>query len=206
MKVNYYDENLKEVSKGFELDETISNAEPNDALVSQYIYVYRSNQRQATAKTKNRGEVRGGGKKPWKQKGTGRARVGSIRVPNWRGGGVSFGPDGNQNYKREMNKKMKDGAVRCLITDKVKNGKLIVVKDFAFEKTKDAEAMLDKLPENKNVLIVHDKDNSFYKIVRNIGWVDAVRIDEFNGFDIYSSDLVVLLESSVDKLTNRLKK
>jgi large subunit ribosomal protein L4 len=206
MKVNYYDENLKEVSKGFDLEESISNAEQNDALVSQYIYVYRSNQRQGTSKTKNRGEVRGGGKKPWKQKGTGRARVGSIRVPNWRGGGVSFGPDGKQNYKRDLNKKMRDGAVRCLITDKAKAGKLIVVKDLAFEKTKDAEAMLNNLPENKNVLIVHDKDNSFYKIVRNIGWVDAVRIDEFNGFDIYSSDLVVLLESSVDKLTTRLKK
>lgn len=206
MKVNYFDENLKKIEKGFDLSDEITSSKENTPLVSQYIYVYQSNQRQATAKTKDRSEVSGGGKKPWKQKGTGRARVGSNRVPNWRGGGVSFGPDGTQNYKKTMNKKMKAGAIKCLLTDKIKNGKLIVVKDLSFDKTKEAEKLLGKLPENRNVLIVHNKDLGFYKIVRNIAWADAVRIEEFNGFDIYSSDLVVLLEGSIDNLINRLNK
>ncbi|MBP9758617.1 50S ribosomal protein L4 [Candidatus Dojkabacteria bacterium] len=206
MKVNYFDEKLTKIEKGFDLNDKLADVKENLALVSQYIYVYQSNQRQATAKTKDRSEVSGGGRKPWKQKGTGRARIGSNRVPNWRGGGVSFGPDGTQNYKKTMNKKMKAGAVKCLLNDKIKNGKLIVLKDLSFDKTKEAEKLLGKLPENRNVLIVHNKDDNFYKIVRNISWADAVRVDEFNGFDIYSSDLIVLLEGSIDNLIKRLNK
>lgn len=206
MKVNYYDEKLKDIAKGYEIEDSIAAVENNPALVAQYIYVYLSNQRQATAKTKDRSEVSGGGKKPWKQKGTGRARIGSSRVPNWRGGGVSFGPDGTQNYKKQLNKKMRLAATRCLLTDKIKTGKLIVVKDMIFDKTKDAEKLLSKLPENRNVLIVHNKNSEFYKKLRNIAWVDAVKDDEFNGYDIYSSDLVVVLEDSISNLSKRLNK
>ena len=118
MAIKVVDNKGKAKSKDYDFVSEIKKSDVNESLVSQYVYVYLSNQRKADAKSKDRSEVRGGGKKPWRQKGTGRARVGSNRSPIWRGGGVTFGPTGEQNYKKDFNKKAKTKVFAHVLNQK----------------------------------------------------------------------------------------
>ena len=124
-----------------ELNKDVFGVKANDSVVYDAIQVYMSNCRQATAKTKKRDEVSGGGRKPWRQKGTGRARQGSIRSPQWRGGGIVFGPTGEQNYKIKQNRKEARLALKSVLSEKVKNDDLVLINEIKYEK-----------PQTKNVV------------------------------------------------------
>ena len=132
MKINLYNKNL-EVSEQIDLNPKIFEVTPEIELVQQAVRIQMSNSRDAVSNTKTRGDVRGGGKKPWKQKGTGNARAGSIRSPLWRHGGVTFGPRGNRNYSLKMNKKQSRKALYMVLSDKAADQKFLVFSDFSLE-------------------------------------------------------------------------
>lgn len=136
-KVKLYNQKAEVVGE-LELASNIFDVKMNEALVHQAMVAQNANERQVLAHTKGRSEVRGGGKKPWKQKGTGRARVGSSRSPIWKGGGVTFGPTKDRNFKKDINKKMKQKALFCILSDKLKNDAIVVMDkiDIAEYKTK----------------------------------------------------------------------
>src|SRR5579864_1546617 len=138
MKVKIYGKNL-EVSGEMDLNPKIFDIKPQVTLIEEAVRIQRGNARAATAHTKTRGEVRGGGKKPWKQKGTGRARVGSIRSPLWRHGGVTFGPRSNRNYELKMNKKQWRKALYMVLSDKAASNNFLVFSEFSLENPKTKE-------------------------------------------------------------------
>jgi len=191
MKVNLY--NLKgevidnvEVSSDIIMDslELIS-----DELISKYVYIYLSNQRQGNAKTKDRSEVSGGGRKPYKQKGTGRARAGSIRSPLWRGGGVTFGPDGNRNYKKTLNKKERAKVFTYAITWLFHNSKMFVVDDINIDSsTKEAVNVLKNFKVNGKVSIVTStrKDNVI-KAFKNLQNTSVALVTDINPYFLFNA-------------------
>lgn len=174
----------------------------HDAVVTQL-----ANSRQATAKTKKRHEVSGGGKKPWRQKGTGRARAGSTRSPIWVGGGTVFGPDGNQNYKLGQNKKAHALALRTALTMKAKNG-LIVVDSLKVEEvsSKAFRGSLNAIKALGKVLVVASKDNeTLKKSARNLNKVKAVAPDNVSVYDLLNADYVVIGQEEIKALEGGLK-
>ncbi len=152
MKLPVYNIEGKEVKK-IDLDESIFGLDWNGDLVYQTTVASLGNARTNIAHTKNRGEVSGGGKKPWRQKGTGRARHGSSRSPIWKGGGVTFGPRNDQNFKRKINKKMKIKAFATILSQKVRDNELILIDSFKIEtpKTKEGKIFIDLLSKNENL-------------------------------------------------------
>ncbi len=155
--------------------------------------------RQGTHKTKTRAEVSGGGAKPWKQKGTGRARQGSSRSPQWIGGGVSHGRV-PKDWSQRVNRKMRRSALRSALTDRLAGGNIIVVDRFAFDgpRTKDAVAALDALGVGQNVLLVlADFDESAVLSVRNLGSVHTLLVDQLNTHDVLLSDTVIIEEAAI---------
>jgi large subunit ribosomal protein L4 len=138
------------------LSDAIFAVKPDQAIIHEAMVAQRANARRAIANTKTRGEVRGGGKKPWKQKGTGRARQGSIRSPQWVGGGITFGPTSERNFSLKINKKVKRKALFMALSDKVLSQKFMVLEsmDTSSAKTKQAASVIAKLPIDRNVLLV----------------------------------------------------
>ena len=197
----------EEVSK-VSLKAEVFGIEPNNQVMFDAVQVEQSNARQATAKTKVRHEVSGGGKKPYRQKGTGRARAGTTRSPIWVGGGTVFGPDGNQSYKISQNKKAHNLALRSALSLKVNNG-LVVVDDLALEsnKTKDFLKVLDALKVGGKVLVVLDEfdDNALYG-ASNLNWVKLVTTDNVSVLDLLNVDNVVFTKASVEKLQKEVLK
>ena len=196
--------NLKgEKVNSIELNEGLWEIEPNDAVLYDALRLARNNCRQANAETKDRGEVSGGGRKPWKQKGTGRARQGSIRSPQWRGGGVIFGPHNNRNYTLKMNRKERRLALKSALAYKALESKLIIVDSFNIEsgKTKDMKATLKTLGVEKKVLIVVEEltDNLILSS-RNLKNVLLLGVDEVNTYDIVDSDTMIITEAATKKL------
>lgn len=190
-----------------ELSDSVFNAEVNDELVYEYIRAANANMRQGTHSTKGYGEVRGGGIKPWRQKGTGRARQGSIRAPQWRGGGIVFGPK-PRSYRIDLPKKIKDEAFRSIFTLKAKAGAIKIVEDFKVDsgKTKDMSAILKAIELVRGVLIGIQGDVSFRRSIRNIEQVvynDASRI---SGRDVFYSMKLVLTESAVKSINDKYSK
>ena len=175
----------------------------NETLLANAVYTYLSNQRQANAHTKDRSEVSGGGKKPWKQKGTGRARHGSSRSPIWTGGGVTFGPTNERNYKKKLNKKARQEAIRCAFSAKNDAKEVIVIDDFKPEKTKEVEKVLKNLGVKGNVTFVQIDEQGLHAKSKNIKNAKAVRVGELNAYEILNNNMLVLLKSSLDEISKR---
>lgn len=157
--------------------------------------------RAGTAKTKSRGEVRGGGRKPWRQKGTGRARQGSIRAPQWTGGGVAHGPTGEQNHAKRVSKKLKRLALRSALSDRARSRAVRVVADLAFDapRTKDAAAFLTALDiaDCRVLLVLARRDAPAEKSFRNLPAVHVLTVDQLNTYDVLCSDVVVFQQQAL---------
>ncbi len=207
VSVKVYNMAGEEVSK-LSLNAEVFGIEPNDQVMFDAVQVEQNNARQATAKTKVRHEVSGGGKKPFRQKGTGRARAGTTRSPIWVGGGTVFGPDGNQNYKVSQNKKAHSLALRSALSLKAKEG-LVVVDELKFTEKKTANFLkvMDALKVGDKVLVAVDQidENIFYS-ASNISWVKLVSIDNVSVRDLLNVDTVVFSKSSVENLQKEVLK
>ena len=191
---------LGEVVKEIELNEAVFGVEYNEQCVFDAIMVARSNSRQATAKTKKRDEVRGGGKKPFRQKGTGRARQGSSREPQMVGGGVVFGPTGIQNFKIKQNKKAARLALKSVLTEKVNEQGLIVVDEFNFQeaKTKEFVKVLDAVKAGDKILFVAtEEDEATILSARNLQYVKIVYPQGINVYDIANVDTLLVSEAAL---------
>ena len=186
----------------YELNSNVFGIEPNQNVIFDAIQVYLSNTRQATAKTKKRDEVRGGGRKPWRQKGTGRARQGSIRSPQWRGGGVVFGPTGEQNYKIKQNRKEYRLALKSALSEKAKAENIILVNEIKYEaaKTKSAVEMLNNLKTNNKTLLIVSENSVNYEALMSVANLQNVMVlfaDEVNVYDVVNSDSIVMTVDAV---------
>jgi large subunit ribosomal protein L4 len=172
----------------------------NHQLLKDAYVAYLANGRQNLAKTLTRGDVSGGGIKPWRQKGTGRARFGSSRNPIWRGGGVAFGPTGIENYSHKLNIKAKRQALRQALTLSVESDKLVVIETFKTGgKVKDTVNLLEKLGAKRNVLIVVSVlDDLVKRATNNLLEVKAVYVKNLNVFDVMNADKVVISKKSVE--------
>ena len=207
-KINVKVLNMKgeEVSK-LGLSASVFGIEPHNQAMFDAVQVEQSNSRQATAKTKTRHEVSGGGKKPFRQKGTGRARAGTTRSPVWVGGGTVFGPVGNQNYKISQNKKEHALAVKSALSLKVKEG-LIVVDEIKFteKKTSNFVAMLDALQANKKTLVVvNELDENLVGSCRNVAYARVVTKDNLSVLDLLNADALVISLEAVKAVEEALK-
>ena len=189
-----------EVVKQVELNEAIFNVEYNEQCVFDAIMVARSNSRQATAKTKKRNEVSGGGKKPFRQKGTGRARQGSSREPQMVGGGVVFGPTGIQNFKIKQNRKAARLALKSVLTEKASEQNLVVVDEFNFEapKTKEFVKVLDAVKAGGKVLFVAtEEDEATILSARNLPFVKIVYPQGINVYDLVNVNTLLVSEAAL---------
>ena len=189
-----------EVVKQVELNDAIFAVEYSEQCVFDAIMVARSNSRQATAKTKKRDEVRGGGKKPFRQKGTGRARQGSSREPQMVGGGVVFGPTGIQNFKIKQNKKAARLALKSVLTEKVNEQNLVVVDEFNFEtpKTQEFVKILDAVKAGGKILFVAtEEDDATILSARNLQYVKIVYPQGINVYDIVNVDTLLVSEAAL---------
>ena len=200
-KVDVYDIKGKKVSD-IELNESIFGIEPNETIVHSVLVNYLANQRQGTQSTKTRAEVRGGGKKPWRQKGTGRARQGSIRAPQWIKGGIALGPK-PRSYKYTVNKKEKRLAIKSILSSKVLEKELTVVDklELAEIKTKTmVKALSDLKVEGKTLIILPEKNKNVLMSARNIEGVTTILINNINVFDLLKYNKLVLPLETVKKL------
>lgn len=171
---------------------------PNHELLKLAYDSYLANSRQASATTLKRGEVRGGGKKPWKQKGTGRARFGSTRNPIWRGGGVVFGPSGNENYTKRLSKTSKRVAVKQALTVANKDKKISVTEITATGKTADmAKFLADNKLERRTLLVVDEKTPELVRSTNNLQNVKLIRASYLNVFDVLNADHIVFNKAAV---------
>lgn len=175
-------------------------------LIHEAVVSMRSNARRSTAHTKTRGEIRGGGKKPWKQKGTGRARHGSIRSPIWRGGGITFGPRNDRNYSKKMNAQARKIALFGALSDKAGSGNIIVLDDFKSEKlkTKEMFKMLTALNIKFPALLVIPKaDKTVKKIAQNIKDVTINTADNLHLFDILKAKNIVIIKKAIEEIESK---
>ena len=193
--------------KDLTLNDKIWNIEVNDDCLKKMIKLQLATTRQGTAKTKTRSEVSGGGKKPWKQKGTGRARSGSNRSPIWRGGGIVFGVT-PRDYTFKINKKERELALKSALSSKVQAKELIVLDDVNLKnlKTKDLKAILNKLDLVGKVLFVTaDDSENLYMASRNLGYTYVIMANEINCYDIINADYLVCDEKAVNYIEEVLK-
>lgn len=189
------------------LNEEIFGIEPNESVVFDAIIMQRASLRQGTHAVKNRSAVRGGGRKPWRQKGTGRARQGSIRSPQWVGGGVVFGPT-PRSYKYKLNKKVRRLALKSVLSEKVAEGNLLVLEGLTFDapKTKEFAQVLSNLNVDSKVLVVVENDNDFAVLsARNLPKVTVINADGLNVLDIVSHNKVVLTQAALSKVEEALQ-
>ena len=196
-KIDVYNIEGKKVND-VELKEDIFGIIPNEELVHSVIVNYLANQRQGTQSTKTRAEVRGGGKKPWRQKGTGRARQGSIRAPHWVGGGIALGPK-PRSYSYKSNKKERRLAIKSCLSSKVIENELTVIDKFEFNeiKTKEVAKMLNNLKlEGKTLILLPEKNEIIQKSARNIKGVKTLSVNTINAYDLVKyKNLVVTLDT-----------
>ena len=200
-KVDVYDINGKKVSD-VELNENVFGIEPNENIVHEVLINYLANQRQGTQSTKTRAEVRGGGKKPWRQKGTGRARQGSIRAPQWIKGGIALGPK-PRSYKYTVNKKERRLAIKSLLSSKVIEKELTVVDKLELKeiKTKSMVNALSALKvEGKTLIIVPERNTNVLMSARNIEGVKTITANNINVFDLLKYTNLILPVDTVKKL------
>ena len=198
--LNLNGEKVKEIN----LKDNIWNIEPNNNVLHDAIVLTLASRRQGTHKVKTRSEVSGGGRKPWRQNGTGNARQGSIRAPQWRGGGIVFGPTPDRNYTKKMNRKERRLALKSALTYKAREKELILVDNIKFEtnKTKEMMLLLNKLDlvNEKILLVINELDENICLASRNIGNIKVVLPEEVNTYDVVNADKMLLTESSLQKL------
>ena len=200
-KVDVYNIEGKKVSD-IELNESIFGIEPNEAIVHSVLVNYLANQRQGTQSTKTRSEVSGGGRKPWRQKGTGRARQGSIRAPQWVKGGIALGPK-PRTYKYRVNKKERQLAIKSVLSSKVLENNLVVVDKVEMKeiKTKNMVKALDSLKvTGKTLILLPEKNENVQKSARNIEGVKTTLVNTINVYDLLKYNKLVVTLDTVKKL------
>jgi len=211
LKIKVYNQSAAAV-KDLELADKIFGVKANNELLHQAVIAQMANARQVLAHTKDRSEVSGGGKKPWKQKGTGRARAGSSRSPIWIGGGVTFGPTKDRNFKKKINQKMKQKALFMALSDKFVTGALVILDnlDFSEYKTKKFQALVTILEkkvlnnDRRDLLIVNDaKDEKTLYSGRNLAGVKIINLENINLLDLLNYKNLLLTENIVKILEKR---
>lgn len=186
----------------------IFEVEPNEAVVHQVIKAQLAAARRGTAKTKTRAEVRGGGKKPWRQKGTGRARIGSIRAPHWTGGGTVFGPV-PRDYSFNVPKKMRRLAVKSILSSKARDGRLIILDDFGLTEPKTQEALqiLKNLgAAKKTTVVVGEDQDTAVRSIRNIDYVRVIYSSEINAYNLVDNEYLVMTRVALNAVEEGLSK
>ena len=198
--VSVYNMEGKEVGT-IELNDAVFGVEINEHLVHMAVVQQLANKRQGTQKAKTRGEVSGGGRKPWRQKGTGHARQGSIRAPQWKGGGVVFAPV-PRDYSFKMNKKEKRAALKSALTSKVQDNKLIVLDELKLDeiKTKKFVAVMNNLKVEKGLVVIADNDKNVVMSARNLADIDTALANMINTYDVMKAKTVVLTKDAVAKI------
>lgn len=178
----------------------------NHELLKQAYTAYLANGRTNNARTKTRGEVRGGGRKPWKQKGTGRARFGSIRVPIWRGGGITFGPTGEENYSKHLSTKMKRAAIKQALSLAAKENKITVIDAFEVKDGKTASALklVNKLNLNKALIVLSEVSEETKRAVNNIPNINLIEAKYVNVFDAVNADTLVFTKDALNYMSEWL--
>jgi len=202
--LNIKGEKVKDIS----LDESVWGIEPNDTVLYDAIRLATSNARQGTHSVKTRAEVSGGGRKPWRQKGTGRARAGSTRSPIWRKGGVAFGPQTERNYTLKMNRKERRLALKSALTYKVKDKELVILDELKLEsnKTKEMKEILTNLKVERNVMLLIDElDENVVLSARNLHNVLVLAADEINTMDVISANKIIATEAAIKSVEEALK-
>ncbi len=202
--LNVKGEKVKDIT----LNKDVWNIEPNDVVLYDAIRLAQSNARQGTHSVKSRSEVSGGGRKPWRQKGTGRARQGSTRAPHWYHGGVAFGPQTEKNYTKKMNRKERRLALKSALSYKVLDSELIVLDSLKLEsnKTKEMKEILANLKVDRNILIVVDElDDNIVLATRNLNNVLLLSADEINTMDVVSAHALIATESAIKSVEEALK-
>ena len=200
-KVALFNQNGSEVGE-IELNDSVFGIKPNEPVLFDAIIMQRASLRQGTHKTKVRSEVAGGGRKPWRQKGTGRARQGSIRSPQWRGGGTVFGPV-PRSYSYKLPKKVRRLAIKSALSSKVLEENILVLEGLAFEtpKTKDFKSILTSLSvDTKALIVTADLEENVALSARNIPGVTVVAADGINVLDVVSHDKLIMTKAAVEKV------
>jgi len=205
MQINLYNQNAESVGKA-SLPDSVFGVSMNRDLLYQVITAQMANKRQVIAHAKGRSEVRGGGKKPWRQKGTGRARHGSIRSPIWKGGGVTHGPTKERIFKKKINKKMARKALFIALSSKARDKELVVVEDLKLQnwKTKEMASIMNKVSElflakHGSLLLVTDKKlgDTVERVTRNLPKIDVMEAKNLNALDVLGRKNLILLKDSV---------
>ena len=198
--VSVYNMEGKEVGT-IELNDAVFGVNVNEHLVHMAVVQQLANNRQGTQKAKTRSEVSGGGRKPWRQKGTGHARQGSTRAPQWTGGGVVFAPV-PRDYSFKLNKKEKRAALKSALTSKVQDSKLIVVDELKFDeiKTKNFVNVMNNLKVDKGLVVIAENDANVVLSARNVATVDTTLVNTINVYDIMKAKTVVLTKDAVAKI------
>ena len=199
-KVAVYNMEGKEVDK-IELNDSIFGVEVNEHLVHMAVLQQLANNRQGTQKAKTRSEVRGGGRKPWRQKGTGHARQGSTRAPQWTGGGVVFAPV-PRDYSFKLNKKEKRAALKSALTSRVVENKIVVLDELKLDeiKTKNFVQIMKNINVEKALVVLSDMDTNVIASAANIPTVKTTQTNELNVFDVLKYDTVVVTKAAVAKI------
>lgn len=216
MKTVIYNQKAENIGE-IELNPKIFDVKPNTHLLAEAARISMANSRQGGSNTKTRGEVRGGGKKPWKQKGTGRARAGSTRSPIWRHGGITFGPRANRNWELKINKKAKTQALFMSLSDKAKGNHFVVIDQIDLEqpKTKEMLKVFEAMKSAVNTLgkkylfVIPKKDEKLVRSSRNLPFVTPVFANSMNLMDVLKADSVILLKDSlgvIEKTYLKIKK
>lgn len=214
MKISVYNSSVDK-TKDIEISQRIFGVKPKTEVIHQVVVAQQANARQVLAHTKDKSEVRGGGKKPWRQKGTGRARHGSSRSPIWKGGGVTFGPTKDRNFTKGINKKQKQLAMAMCLSNKVSENSFLVFEniELANGKTKDlkdwiatVKSKIAEVKDNKKFLLVLDKsDDNINRAVNNLDKVDVILADSLNCVDILNHDTMLASEKAVAKIDQHYK-
>ena len=198
--VSVYNKEGKEIDT-LELNDAVFGVEVNEHLVHMAVVAQLANNRQGTQKAKTRSEVSGGGRKPWRQKGTGHARQGSTRAPQWTGGGIVFAPT-PRDYTIRLNKKEKRAALKSALTSKVQGSSLIVVDELKFDeiKTKNFANVMNNLKVEKGLVVIADNDTNVVMSARNVADVDTTLVNTINVYDVMKAKTVVLTKDAVAKI------
>ena len=199
-KIEVVDVNGKKV-KDLELNDKVFGIEPNGNVVHSVVVNYLANQRQGTQNTKTRSEVAGGGRKPWRQKGTGRARQGSIRAPQWIKGGIALGPK-PRSYSYKVNKKERDLAIRSVLSAKLAEKELIVLDKLELKaiKTADMAKVLNNLKVENALIVLPVKDENVVKSTNNIEKVETITVSTINSYEVLKHTNLIVTEDAVKKL------
>lgn len=184
-----------------DLSEAVFGIEPNETVVHEVVVALLANRRQGTKSTKTRSEVRGGGRKPWRQKGTGRARAGTIRSPLWKGGGVVFAPK-SRDYSKKINRKVRSLAMRSVLSAKAQEEELRILDQIVLEaaKTKEMVAILKNIDINKALIVLPENDVQVMRSTNNISDVAITTVNELNVYDMLKYDYLVMTRAALEKI------